>query len=379
MRALFLVLLATACNDAGSPEAVVHASGECSPDGDIPCYAGKAEPCDDFHTGWSGDEFCLKPPEVGYQIHVGPTDYDNPDDVDKWVLGAGAGDVNWCVQMKTPNDETFYSSGYYSHMRPGSHHQIIFALPGADLPDSTEPGSCGARDGGVLGGSYFISGATRSVQDAAMFGNAPEDEHIAAETPPHLQVSVNLHFVNIFDHDLLQEIWVNMIPYEKDPSTIEEKIKAITWYGGLGMNIPPGQKSLEGGSDCHAPLDLRILGLTAHAHASTARVSTYVTPSGSSEEQLLWEDYNWSEPTVFRYNSTTDNARPDAAAKIAGSLKSGILHVGPGDAFRWECEVVNNRSVTLTFSDKAYDGEMCNVFGMYSAPTAPSPWSCTGL
>jgi hypothetical protein len=190
---------------------------------------------------------------------------------------------------------------------------------------------------------------------------------------------VNLHFVNITDHDLLQEIWVNMIPYEKDPSTIEEKIKAITWYGGLAMSIPPGQRSVVGGSNCQAPQDLRILGMTAHAHSSTVRVSTYFTPSGSSKEQLLWEDYDWAEPTVFRYNTTTENVAPNPSAKTPGSLQSGILRVGPGDGFRWECEVVNNRSVTLTFSDKAYDGEMCNVFGMYSAPIAPSPWTCTGF
>ena len=79
------------------------------------------------------------------------------------------------------------------------------------------------------------------------------------------------------------------------------------------------------------------------------------------------------------FNSTTQNTPPNAAARAPGSLRSGVLHVGPADTFRWECEVVNRRSVNLTFSDQAYDGEMCNVFGMYSAPTAPSPWVCTGI
>ena len=211
-----------------------------------------------------------------------------------------------------------------------------------------------------------------------MFGGAPEDATIASETPPQQQLSVNLHFINVTEQALLQEIWVNMIRYPNDPSTITNYIKAITWYGGVGMNIPPGATEIVGGQDCKPPVDLRILGLTAHAHASTTRVTTYLTRAGGTEEKVF-EEYNWSEPTVFRYNSTTTNTAPDPQALIPGSPISGDFYVGPNDTFRWECEITNNRSVNLTFSDKAYDGEMCNVFGMYASPTPPGPYSCIGF
>src|SRR5262245_9784454 len=38
------------------------------------------EPCD-LHTQWEGDEYCIKPPpaDKGFQIHIGPTDYANPE------------------------------------------------------------------------------------------------------------------------------------------------------------------------------------------------------------------------------------------------------------------------------------------------------------
>jgi hypothetical protein len=40
--------------------------------------------------------------------------------------------------MKTPNDEMFYSAEYYAHMRPGSHHYIMFGVkatsPTAPVP-----------------------------------------------------------------------------------------------------------------------------------------------------------------------------------------------------------------------------------------------------
>src|SRR5204862_994866 len=111
---------------------------------------------------------------------------------------------------------------YYSHMRPGSHHQIIFVLSG-DVPDSTGMDSCASRNSGVLGGASFLAGATREVQDAAMFGGAPEDARIAGEVPPHQQLSVNLHFVNITDKPLVQEIWVNMIGIDFPPEEIQKR------------------------------------------------------------------------------------------------------------------------------------------------------------
>lgn len=369
-----------------------QASEACSPTGEIPCYVGKAEPCDGYSSGWAGDEYCMKPPDHGYQLHVGPTDYSNPDEVNKYVLppggiaaddpraqivGSGTPDVNWCYNIKTPNDDPFFSNQYYSHMRPGSHHQIIFALNGS-VPDSHAMEDCATRDQGVAGGATFLAGATRAVQDAAMFGGAPEDARIASETPAHQQVSINLHFVNITDKPLVMEIWVNMISIDYPASEVEKKIKAIEWYGGLGMNIPPkAHTTLQGGgASCGAPEELRILGVTGHVHASTTRFAMYMQRAGEAAPSQVFEDYNWEEPTVFRFNSTTTNTPPVPSSKTPGANFSGDLLVKPGDQFSWECEVTNNRSVNLTFSDRAYDGEMCNVFGMFASTDPQGPWSC---
>lgn len=365
----------------------------CSPTGDIPCYVGKAEPCVDYHSGWAGDEYCLKPPDNGYQLHVGPTDYSNPDEVNKYVLpaggipasdprsaivGAGTQDVNWCFNTKAPNEQPFFSNQYYSHMRPGSHHEIIFALNGS-VPDSTGMSDCSTRDQAVVGGATFLAGATRAVQDAAMFGGAPEDERIASETPAHQQVSINLHFVNITDKALVMETWVNMIAIDYPSSEVKQKIKAMEWYGGVGMNIPPGtHTTIQGASDgsCQPPEDLRILGVTGHVHASTTRFAMYMQRAGETSKTQVFEDYNWEEPTVFRFNTMIQNTPPNPTTKTPGSALNGQLLVHPGDQFSWECEITNNRSVALTFSDRAYDGEMCNVFGMFASTDPPGPWSC---
>jgi hypothetical protein len=368
-------------------------SENCSPTGEIPCYVGKAEPCVDYHTDWDGDEYCLAPPEHGYQLHVGPADYSDPSEVAKYVLppggitesdprskilGFGQPDVNWCYNVKAPNEEPFYSNQYYSHMRPGSHHQIIFAL-GGPVPDSTGVDDCSTRDQAVIGGATFLAGATRAVQDAAMFGGAPEDARIASETPAHQQVSINLHFVNITDKPKMMEIWVNMIAIDYPVSEIQNRIKAMEWYGGVGMDIPPGtHTTIEGASDgsCQPPEDLRILGVTGHVHASTTRFAMYVQRAGESTKTQIFEDYDWAEPTVFRFNSTTTNTAPDPLAKTPGSNISGQLMAHVGDKYSWECEIINKRQVNLTFSDRAYDGEMCNVFGMFASTNPAGPWSC---
>jgi len=70
------------------------------------------------------------------------------------------------------------------------------------------------------------------------------------------------------------------------------------------------------------------------------------------------------------------NTPPNRTTKTPGSPINGQLLVHPGDQFSWECEVDNKTDGTLTFSDKAYTGEMCNVFGMYAATTASKAWNC---
>src|SRR5262245_524343 len=58
--------------------------GTCDPTGKIPCIEKLAEPCENFNSGFDGDEYCMKPPPVGegLQLHVGPTDYTDPEETD---------------------------------------------------------------------------------------------------------------------------------------------------------------------------------------------------------------------------------------------------------------------------------------------------------
>ncbi|HEX4341348.1 MAG TPA: hypothetical protein VH062_35815 [Polyangiaceae bacterium] len=388
-----------ACGSSGGTDKVaggsttktddVSSASTCDPnDPKIPCFKDKAEPCgDSFKTDFPGDDLCLKPPKDGFQLHVGPgpDDYDNPDAVQKWILPAGGfpgqgPDTNWCYYMKTPNTTPIYTAEYYAHMRPGSHHYIMFGV-NADVADSTGPDSCAQRDAQVAGGANFLSGATREVQNAAMFGDAPEDQGLGSPIDANAQLNMNLHFVNISDAPVLEEIWVNMI--EKPADEVTNIVKAIEWYGGLTMQIPPheNQTLQSPAAGCAPPSDIpttRILGVTAHMHANTVRVSMYHQAPGvaDADKELVFDDFDWSEPTVWLFNSKLTNPMPDRDSAKSGAPISGVFNVTPQDKFSWECQVENKTDTTLTFSDKAYTGEMCNVFGMYASPVASKPWSC---
>ncbi len=381
--AVGLAGLSVGCGSTSKSDNTGTQAETCDPNGAIPCYAGKTEPCDNFNPGFPGDDLCMKPPDNGFQLHVGPKDYTDPEEIAKWTLPAGGfpgqgPDVNFCYYMKSPNPTDIYTSEYYSHMRPGSHHYIMFGLAGGtDLPDSTGPDSCASRDAEVAGGANFLSGATREVQDAAMFGDAPEDQGLGSPMPAHEQLNMNLHFVNIGNDPVLMEMWVNLI--ERPASEVTDIVKAVEWYGGLTMAIAPGVHTVlqSPTTGCNPPLQSsRLLGVTAHMHANTTRVSMYWQQAGAASRSLVFDDFDWSEPTVFRYNSVIKNPLPDPTTSKAGSPISGIFMTNPADQFSWECEVDNKTDVTLNFSDKAYTGEMCNVFGMYSSPVATNPWQC---
>src|ERR1041385_8101583 len=100
------------------------------------------------------------------------------------------------------------------------------------------------------------------------------------------------------------EIWVNMIAIDYPPSEVKQFIKAIEWYGGLGMNIPPQTHTTlqGGGASCTPPANLRILGVTGHVHASTTRFAMSMQKTGDLAPTKIFEDYNWEGPTVSLFH-----------------------------------------------------------------------------
>ena len=383
----FAGALSVACGGGGSGSSdgknPSTTGGSCDPASNLPCTVpGIAEPCEKFHTQFEGDEYCLKKPDpnIGYQLHVGPSDYTDPNVYGKYMAAAGS-ELNWAEVQTMPNDTSVFSDGYYSSMRPGSHHFILFGLPATSTATSAGPMTNGSGTESAVGtvGGEFLAGATRQIQDAIPNSDFPEDQGIATETKPHAKMALNLHFINTTDHPRLQEIWVNFRLIDQDK--IKRWAHAITWYGGVGMNIPPGTHyDLKSTGNCGPPqgaANPRILGVTGHVHANTIQYNASMVRAGANT--VLFQDYDWHDPLEFRYNRATTNGTPDAATKTPGGY-TGLLDVQPGDVFNWECEGQNQSNVNLTFSNQVYKGEMCNVFGFYATDTqAAGPWMCVFL
>jgi hypothetical protein len=296
-------------------------------------------------TKFNGDEFCINPPppDKGFQVHIGPSNYDNPEPM--YVLEPGM-EVTENFTAVTSNDtEKFY---FYrqQRMRPGSHHLLINA-----------------------GGELIVS-SQNPVADTPAGGKiAPEDEGVGFSIAARSQLFVGLHFINVTDEPILKEVWINF--WYKDASEVTEAASPI--FTGAPINVPPGAHVVTSG-DCPITAPGRLLRLFGHKHANNVRWSTYRIRG--EQRDLLFEDYDhWEEPLILEYSSITQNPKPDRANKVPGGW-SGMVDLQPGDVFRFECEIVNNTDSTFTGANEAIDDEMCIQNGTIVGTSIPRG-SCT--
>jgi len=324
-------------------------------------------PCN-IHSGYEGDDFCILPPDpsVGFQLHYGPKNYDDPEEVKKYVLMPGQ-ETTDCVFMKTPNDVEIFHSEYHGRMRPGSHHMLVFTRS-SEMPDSVEPERCNQG----LDTAMILGAQTPTIDIDRSKHSAPENEGLAQKLAPRAQAVFQLHYLNATSKPMLREAWTNVI--YRDPSTVKILSDPIFFLGGLAANIPPATTKVTK-AQAVAPQAVRLVAATGHYHAHTVRFSAFAVIGG--ERKQILEDYDWHDPKMFTFDTLDVNPLWNPTDKKAGAA-SGMLNLEPGDRIEWECEVVNDGNVPLTFGDAVYTGEMCNMFGYY-APTTGRPWSASNF
>jgi hypothetical protein len=291
-------------------------------------------------TRFAGDQFCVKPPppDKGMQIHVGPSDYENPEP--QFVLEPGQ-EVTEPYAGSSPNDREVYFFYRQQRMRPGSHHLLMFY--GQDLIVSAQNPISDTPAGGMI---------------------APEDEGVGIALPPRAPLNGSIHYINTTDKPILKEVWVNF--WFKDESEVKERASSI--FARAPVAIPPGQHVVLG-TDCPIMGSGRIIRLFGHKHANNVRWSTYRIRG--DKRDLLFEDYaHWEEPLILEYSSITKNPMPDQATKRPGGW-TGVIDVQQGDTLRFECEIVNNTSRTFTGQNEAVDDEMCIQNGNIVGATIP--------
>lgn len=299
-------------------------------------------------SGWPGDEFCIlpPPPDMGFQVHVGPSNYAAPEP--QYVVQPGQEtDEHFPAVSGNDKDIVYYWRQY--RMRSGSHHLILSKGIGS-------PSDVARR----LGGSSI---AAKDNPECGVI--APENERVGIPLAPKTALDVNLHYFNVTGTaPVLQETWVNF--WYRDPAVATERTTEMFAMGGLLMAIQPGEHTTLGRYSCPILTPGRVLTMYGHYHANTVRFSAYRVRGGNAE--LILEDYDWHEPLALEYSSIVTNTPVDPVAKVRGGY-NGVLDLQAGDALAWECEVNNTTSGVLRFTNEAVSGEMCILVGDTLGPT----------
>jgi hypothetical protein len=303
-----------------------------------------------MNTGYVGDERCLAAPSAdkGFQFHYASMKYDDPASEAPYLLQPGEEIVD-CYYTKSPNTSDVYVGGYQFSLRQGSHHFNV------DVNTMAQPdglATCGANDNapGLLGG-------TTVPVDDERDDPAPENAGLAVHLPANSQIALNFHVINTTNEPILREAWANY--YYMDKSDVKGYRGNVFLIGGLGYQIAPGTHKTFTYA-CNPDRPTRILNLYAHMHAHSARMTVWKVSGG--KPSLVYETYDWSDPTQIKYDSVHQNTMPNRAMQTPGG-STGQLVLQPTDSLQWECEVNNTSDVTLTFRNEVNTGEMCIVTG----------------
>jgi hypothetical protein len=293
-----------------------------------------------LNTKWAGDEYCINAPapDKGFQLRIGPSNYDNPEA--QYVVAAGR-ELNEVIGATSGNTTDVYYYWRQYRMRPGSHHMIL------------------SKGGGIGGGGGRIGGAQTPAKDSPTGGViAAENTGVGMQMAARSPLSFSLHYFNFTDAPIIKDVWVN-VWYKPESEVTEPATEVFSMLSMATANITPGRHAVLAGT-CTTSGTGRILTLYGHRHANNLRFSAWRVRGGSRE--LVFEDYNWEEPTVLEYSSVITNDPPNPASKVAGGF-SGVLDITAGDKVDFECEVLNMTSRTFTGANEAVDDEMCILVG----------------
>jgi hypothetical protein len=338
------------------------------------------EPCEFTVSDYWGD--CVVPPPVdpseGVVAKYGPADYDDPNDVANYVVEPGTEPLD-CGYTRLPNTADFFYNRYEVRSRPGMHHVILYAAA-LDAPDGTHD-NCQIRDQGGRMLAVFQGGIEGGIYTYPPSGKmAPENSTLATRLKPHQTIAYELHAVNSTDEPLLRENWT--IFWSMPPDEVKGTVEQLAFNGGLWMKIPAHTKQVITNS-CEVPAELgeiRVVDMFAHMHAHGERFSAWsVTKdptSGAENRALVYESYDWSILDLIEYNTVEQNAEVTYQGGVRGGV-SGDLFLKPGERLEYECAMNNTEDYSLKFAARAFDGEMCNMFGTI-APGGNGPWTCLG-
>jgi hypothetical protein len=292
-----------------------------------------------LNTGYEGDDKCIMPPppDKGYQLHIGPSNYKNPEAT--YVLQPGQ-ELTTDFQATSTNDKDVYFFYRQYRLRPTTHHAIITAANGAGVA------SLGRR----------IATANASGEYPANGITAPEDMGVGIPLAAHASIDVSFHTINTSTDPQLRELWINF--WYKDSSLVTQP--ATEWFniGNPVFSVPPHTKTTLGPYTCNVTGTGRLLWLYGHRHANNTRFT--VTRIRGAQKDVIYDADQWQEPLLLNYSSLVTNPAPNIPGGVEGGW-NGMLPMQAGDVVQWSCDVDNENNTALTFTEQTYLGEMCIV------------------
>jgi hypothetical protein len=300
-------------------------------------------------TKWEGDEYCIlpPPPDKGFQIHIGPSNYDNPES--QYVMQPGTENTVSMSAISGNTTDIFYYRRQY-RMRPGSHHVIV--------------SSGGLLDGRRLGGTQNLA------KDNPTGPTPPENEGVGLPLAARSTVSVNMHYYNFGTKPILKEVWINF--WYKEADSVKQPASEVFTFASVTPAVAGSHVVV--GASCAISQPGRILTLYGHRHNNNVRFSAWRVRGG--QRDLLLDDYDPVHPGVLEFNSLTQNPTymPDVK-RLSGW--SGMLDLMPGDKVDFECEIINKTNKNFIGANEANDDEMCILVG--DSVGAQIPGFCTGM
>jgi hypothetical protein len=316
-------------------------------------------------SAYADDHACLPAPKAGegIQIHIGPSNYDDPEEVAKYIMHPGE-ESSECFTMRTPNTEDVTYQTFALSGRAGTHHMINTLYEGELETGSFGP--CGGRNSDTAKAAGSLPGASKAFMPRSKV--APEYKHVGQVLKAEVLLAADMHYFNFTDQDILREVWLNL--YFPTPDTeVTEFSNVIRGFGGLGWNREPIQPGTDQVYKYECPIkgNGNILSLLGHYHAHGKQFTASIKRKGSEQGDKVFEMFDYLEPATFDYNTVTSN--PAFGPNTSGAV-SGILEVKDGDILMWDCHIINDGMVPLRYVNEVKTGEMCNVWG-YSIGTEP--------
>jgi hypothetical protein len=291
-----------------------------------------------LNTGYAGDDQCIlpPPPDKGFQVHIGPKDYKNPEAL--YLLQPGQ-EVTTENMMggNSPNTTKAYFFYRQFRMRPTAHHVILSAPNGFDV---------GRR----------IGTANKSEDYPAGGIIAPEDKNVGIPIEPNTPVSVSFHAINTTTKPQLREMWVNF--WYRDPAEVTQPAEPWFETGSVTFAIPPHTKQVLGPYTCTVSGNGRMLWTYGHRHANNTRFQMWRVRG--AKRDMIYDGYDWEHPLLLEFNTVVKNKPVDPANRVEGGW-NGILDLLTGDKIEWTCDVNNTTDGTLRFTNNTFTGEMCIV------------------